>query len=87
MFDGPAPFRDLNDLMLDLTLSSVRKLAFGSVISTVSARGILSFGEGSAVGSNQLINVISTFIPKLLFFSQKLIFQAFLLGNNHVEPV
>ena len=37
--------------------------------------------------SNQLINLISTFIPKLLFFSQKLLFQAYLLGNSHVELV
>ena len=37
--------------------------------------------------SNQLINEISTFIPKLLFFSQKLLFQAYLLGNSHVELV
>ena len=48
MFDGPAPFRDLKVLMLDLTLSSVRKLAAGSVMSTVSARGTLSLEEGSA---------------------------------------
>ena len=33
--------------------------------------------------SNQLINSISTWIPKLLFFSQTLIFRAFLQRNSH----
>ena len=58
MFDGPAPFKDLKDLMLDLTLSSVKKLAPGSVISTVSARGTLSFEEGSAVDFGKCVSTI-----------------------------
>ena len=38
-------------------------------------------------GSNQLTNSMSTFIPRLLFFSQKLVLKAFLQGNTHVELV
>ena len=58
MLDGPAPFRDLKDVILDLTLSSVKKPAAGSHTSTTSSKGTLSLEEGSSVEFGKCVSTI-----------------------------
>ena len=58
MFDGPAPFKDLKEFMLDLTLSSVKKPAAGSHTSTTSSKGTLSLEEGSFVEFGKCVSII-----------------------------
>ena len=60
MLEGPAPFRDLKDFILDLTLSSVKKPAAGSQISTTSSNGTLSLEEGSAEELGKCVLIIKS---------------------------
>ena len=60
MFEGPAPFRDLKVFKLDLTLSSVKKPAAGSHMSTFSSKGTLSLEVGSAEELGKCVLIIKS---------------------------
>ena len=91
MFDGPAPLRDLKDFMLDLTLSSVRKLARGSQISTSSARGTLSLSGGESLDLGKWVSTILAadclgvhLVPSLFVNSPNDAFR-YLLHDNKLQ--
>ena len=70
-----------NFLSISISTNSIGLLSISTFINSTQAESYQYQLNLSC--SNQLINSISTWIPKLLFFSQKLIFRAFLQRNSH----
>ena len=74
-------FQLRNFLSISISTNSLGLLSISTFINSTQAENYQYQLNLSC--SNQLINSISTWIPKLLFFSQKLIFRAFLQRNSH----
>ena len=70
-----------NFLSISISTNSIGLLSISTFINSTQAESYQYQLNLSC--SDQLINSITTWIPKLLFFSQKLTFKAFIQWNSH----